>query len=286
MTLTAIPTQGWSFESWSGGPISGAENPIEGQFISEDSVEARFVEIEKFPLIATIVSHGAGIGGVVSLEPDKPGYLAGEVVRVLASPAVGWRFDGWSEDLSGTALIEQIVVEKPTQITAAFTQEGFELKTQIEGAGSGSISMTPDQPFYVYGQEVRVAAEADEGSVFEGWAEYRDAPSTFTLTIRESGTLTARFGLLGGEAVHSLEVITGGTGSGTVQVLPQKPLYATGAEVTLEAIPAPDSTFGGWGGDLSGNENPATIRLESTISIQAVFKKLGDFELFLPTVRR
>jgi len=58
---------------------------------------------------------------------------------------------------------------------------------------------------------------------------------------------------------------------GLVLLDPQKDGYQKNNIVTLTAVPSGDSVFAGWSGDLSGTENPATLRVGGNYSIVARF---------------
>ena len=75
---------------------------------------------------------------------------------------------------------------------------------------------------------------------------------------------------------YTLEVIISGTIMGsTVTIDPPGPEYTEPTTVTLTANNRGSEFFDGWGGDLSGNDNPATIYVdgEKTVYVQFV---LGD----------
>jgi len=60
--------------------------------------------------------------------------------------------------------------------------------------------------------------------------------------------------------------------SGTIS--PAGGTYSVGANVTLIATPANYYKFNGWGGDISGNTSPITIKMESNKSVVASFTKI------------
>lgn len=68
-----------------------------------------------FKLKTSVVGQGS-----VSINPDKPSYAAGETVTLTAAPAAGYRFSGWSGDLTGTANPAQITMTSAKTVTAAF----------------------------------------------------------------------------------------------------------------------------------------------------------------------
>ena len=58
---------------------------------------------------------------------------------------------------------------------------------------------------------------------------------------------------------------------GTVTGLKEN--YSDGEEVNITAGPAEDFEFVGWKGDVTGAENPVTVRMASDKNVTALFKK-------------
>lgn len=65
------------------------------------------------------------------------------------------------------------------------------------------------------------------------------------------------------------------TGPGTVNASPDQLDYDCNTEVTLDAVPDAGMTFGGWGGDASGMDNPLSVVLDGSKTITALFGQLG-----------
>jgi DMSO/TMAO reductase YedYZ molybdopterin-dependent catalytic subunit len=61
-------------------------------------------------------------------------------------------------------------------------------------------------------------------------------------------------------------------GNGTVTKDPDQETYASGTQVTITAIPAAGYEFTGWSGDLVSTDNPATVVMNSNMSITANFE--------------
>ena len=270
LRLTALPAQGWRFEGWSSAG-AGTLNPLEGQFATSDLVEARFVPLDQPSLTTSIVSNGEGEGGTVSRDPDKLNYFQGEIVRLVAEPTIGWQFDGWSGDLSGSMPVQDVTMTASTWVTATFSQARFPLNLRTAGLGSGSVDAVPDQESYVYGQSVRVVAEADSGSIFGGWVELNDAvTSTVMLTMTAPTTMTARF------EPQMVAVNTSTQGRGTVMVAPDASSYSYGETIAIRAQAEDGWIFVGWAGDIAGSEEILTIDLRADLTAIAVFEPLTE----------
>jgi len=74
---------------------------------------------------------------------------------------------------------------------------------------------------------------------------------------------------LGGIDIPLLTTNT--SGSGTITKEPDQATYDCNQEVLLTAVNDPGWEFSGWSGDLTGNDNPATIILDSRKSVTATF---------------
>jgi len=60
--------------------------------------------------------------GTVTLTPSSGPYTCGQQVQLVATPAVGWRFFSWSQDLNGSDLSKTITVSKKHDVTANFVR--------------------------------------------------------------------------------------------------------------------------------------------------------------------
>ncbi len=77
-----------------------------------------------------------------------------------------------------------------------------------DGRGHGRVLTEPAGPAFRFGQDVRLAAAPDLGSVFAGWAGAAGGTANPTaLTLFESATITATFGI-GGHGI-ALPLVVG-----------------------------------------------------------------------------
>jgi uncharacterized repeat protein (TIGR02543 family) len=60
-------------------------------------------------------------------------------------------------------------------------------------------------------------------------------------------------------------------GQGLITMEPAQQRYYLGDIVTLTAVPEPGWSFTGWGGDLSGTDNPAVITVNGNMAVTATF---------------
>ena len=70
---------------------------------------------------------------------------------------------------------------------------------------------------------------------------------------------------------YSLNTLTAGTGSGTIDKSPNQATYSPGSAVTLTAIASVGSVFTGWSGGLTGSTNPVSITINGNTTVTANF---------------
>jgi hypothetical protein len=110
--LTAVPSTGWSFDYWSG-DLTGSVNPTTILIDGDKAVTAAFTQNMYSLIVATV-------GGTVSYNNTGP-YYYGDVVELTAVPDLGWRFDHWSGDLTGSSNPNTIAMVGDRSVTAYFT---------------------------------------------------------------------------------------------------------------------------------------------------------------------
>jgi hypothetical protein len=74
-----------------------------------------------------------------------------------------------------------------------------------------------------------------------------------------------------GTPLFTISVQSDPNEGGTVRLDPQKSGYAKNNIVTVPASPATDMVFTGWGGALSGTQNPTTLRVSGNQIVIAHF---------------
>jgi uncharacterized repeat protein (TIGR02543 family) len=110
--LTASPTIGWSFATWSG-DASGTTNPTTVTMTSNKAVTAAFTQ-NVYTLSINVVGQGT-----VNLNNSGP-YHYGDHVQFTAVPAPGCSFDRWTEDLSGSTNPAVLTIVGESNVTAHF----------------------------------------------------------------------------------------------------------------------------------------------------------------------
>jgi uncharacterized repeat protein (TIGR02543 family) len=138
----------------------------------------------EYALTVDIVGQGS-----VIRSSDGP-YHLNDVVLLTAVADPGWTFTGWSE-CSGTDPCSVTMTGDKT-VTATFTQDEYTLEVVSE---HGTVTKSPEQTTYHYGDVVQLEAVPDADWEFTGWsggASGMDNP--ISVTIQGNTSITASYG--------------------------------------------------------------------------------------------
>ena len=125
VTVTAVPSAGYVFDSWSGqtnsengyqGITDVHQNPVTFQ-IGDDpdnnrEITANFIPSDLHCTLNAIVEPSSA--GSVGLQPAQPaeGYAVNESVRVFATAESGYVFSHWVGDVAGSENPRTILVSE------------------------------------------------------------------------------------------------------------------------------------------------------------------------------
>ena len=115
-TVTATPNDGYHFVSWSDGVLTAARTDT--NVTANINATATFaVNINTYAYTLTVTKVG---NGTVTLVPAGETYNYGTVVTLTATPAAGYTFTGWSDDLAGRTNPTTIIMDAGKTITATY----------------------------------------------------------------------------------------------------------------------------------------------------------------------
>jgi len=122
VSLEAVPKEGYVFAGWTG-TVSGDANPLSLVMERDQKLIAHF---ERKTYALNVQVQGAGR---VSEQVIRQGRLAdvyphGTLVRLTALPDSGWYFEKWEGAVSGSENPAEMVVDKPSEVTAVFQEDG------------------------------------------------------------------------------------------------------------------------------------------------------------------
>ncbi|MCB9137913.1 MAG: hypothetical protein H6642_06165 [Caldilineaceae bacterium] len=197
-------------------------------------------------------------------------FVDGQAVSLLADPAAGWRVARWSgtDYDAGTDLSNSLTMPR-RDASASVTYElkpiTYTLTTST--AGSGSLTVTPDQTRYDAGTEVTLTAAPASGWSFAGWSgDLTGTDNPVSLVMDEDKSVTATF--IEQSPCYTLQLLAEGEGATPVA----SPLnsddcndgaYHAGEDISLQAAPATGWEIAGW----SGTQNNASTSAQNTLQM-------------------
>ncbi|MEN3013100.1 MAG: InlB B-repeat-containing protein [Endomicrobiia bacterium] len=276
VTIAASAKSGYVFSGWSG-DLTGTQNPVTVLMDRNKTIVANFTQQSTTAYYTLTVNISPAAAGVV--VPSSGTYAAGTQLTLTATASSGYVFSHWSGDLTGTTNPAQITMDSNKVITANFTQQQvstYTLTVNINPLGGGTVLFNPPGGTYPAGTQVTLTAKANPGYVFNNWSGDASGNSASVSIVMDSNkTVTANFTQTGGGGgtTYTLLVSIEPSEAGTVSLNPAGGVYTAGTVVTLQAHPESGWVFEGWSGNLSGNQNPTTITMNSNKVVTANFTK-------------
>ena len=191
VTLRATPNIGWTFTGWSGA-LTSTELETQLTITGNAIVNATFTQ-DQYDVNVEIVSLGKeGVGGTVSLNPNKATFVYNEQVALSAQANTCWAFDHWEGDLSGNNQVELLTVTRDMNVKAVFKQKIHTLT--INKTGPGNVVIAPNLAQYYCGDSVTLTAVPAQNFFFTGWSgDLTGAQNPVTLTIEKNTIIGATF---------------------------------------------------------------------------------------------
>jgi uncharacterized membrane protein YphA (DoxX/SURF4 family) len=115
VTLEAVPAQGYRFVSWTGSEFDSASS-ITIYMNCNINIQANFSPV--IPIL-TLNTHGHG---TILPAPGEYPHPPGTVINLKATPDKGWKFNGWTPNVSDPKSAEtSLTLNSDTQVTAGFS---------------------------------------------------------------------------------------------------------------------------------------------------------------------
>lgn len=260
LNLQAIENPGWGFGGWQGA-LSGTQISQTLTMDQDRSVTAVFEPLA-YTLDVVVVGNGR-----VGQTPLQTTYAYDDLVALNATAETGWRFSGWSGDLTSSNTAESVTIDGNKMITATFTQDSYTVATNV--SGNGSVVVSPEQAGYVYGDVVSVVAVPDPGYRLQSWSgDLSGDGAGQSLTMDGNKSVTAVF------ATETYSVTTDVVGSGSILVEPVQPTYSYGDVISVTAVPSDTWQFTNWTLGLSGITATQSLTVTGNTNLQAVFEPI------------
>ena len=184
------------------GPLS-ASNSLVGTFYQLSPVRA----LPGGQYIVTGMRDANGTG-VVAWSARSPG-LTGQVAEPDALFGTVDNNTMRTTDKSFSPLLQQLAVGRPKENKVTVMYLAWPLTVTVEGTGSGSIAVTPEQDYWPagaitstttlsarIGKTITLTATADPGSVFAGWSGACTGTGDCVVTADAAKDVTATFNIV------------------------------------------------------------------------------------------
>jgi hypothetical protein len=273
VVLRATPIAGSRFVNWTGGVCNGSTNascsfsiPAANVLVSPNFKDVTALTLNKVGA-GTVVSTPAGISCGTACTTASFDFARGILVKLTPTTPLGWSFDGFTGDCSGTTC--SLDASAPTaMVNASFSIQHRRLTVTVVGNGAvgglgGPCDMgsTPCVVDFDYGTRVPLTPTAAPGQRFVGWSQECAGAGACSPLMTANHSVTAKF------TQFTLTVTKQGTSTGTITATGINcgtdctEVYPPGTVVTLtRSAPTTGRTFH-WGDDCAFRGTNATCTL-------------------------
>ena len=220
--------------------------------------KTRYHEADYWSNFTDLRNDGASYTIVLSTDIEKGSvsggglYEDGEIVRISATPKVGYLFARWSD--GNTENPRKITVESELSLTAEFTAV-CRLSVLSNDATMGTVKGSGE---YAESTIVILSALPNEGFQLARWNDGR-TENPRPVTVMEDTELTAEF-----LPLHSLSV----TADATTGIVEGSGEYAEGTVVILSALPNEGFQFARWNDGNTENPRPVTVMEDTELTAE------------------
>ena len=217
--------------------------------------------------------------GEVLKSPSDSTYPIGSRVVLTAVPALGWKFDGWSGDLTGLSNPDTVMMDTVKNITATFSEIPAGLyEIRIHTVGTGTVVTDPAGPYFASGSTVTLLAKPDWDSKLDSWSgDLTGSDTSVTISMDGHKSVTATF-----RKLKTCLLNVRPLSHGSVTLDPSRGTYVEGSEVQITAVPETGWEFHEWLGDVNGTASSTAVTVNSDLDVRPVFRLIGgglqDFE--------
>jgi|GEM_PF-423573 len=147
--------------------------------------------------------------GSLTLDPPGGTYAWDTEVTLTAVCGLGYAFDHWSGDLSGTTNPTTIIMDADKTVTANFSEVNYTLTMAVVGDGAADPAVGDHT--YLEGTVVNITATPETGWYFVNWTGDVAHPycAATTVTVDSDKTITANFSEMGAATIWVYHVTYG-----------------------------------------------------------------------------
>ncbi len=214
--------------------------------------------------------------GSIILSPPGGAYAPGTTVKITAKGDLGFAFNSWNGDLSGSQNPFTILMDTDKSISAEFVVTPTYSLTAT--STFGSVTLNPAGGVYNSGYEVSLTPNKVFGYKFSHWSGDLAGSAVPGMIIMNSNkSVKANY-----VAVNTYKV-TGNFKNGIIIMNPAGGVYEEGTVVTITAKPDFGYKFTGWSGGISDTQNPVSFVMNADKNITANFDFVGNEKIVFAT---
>ena len=241
--LTATADNGYHFSGWGDG---NSDNPR--TFTAAEALNLT----PSFAINTYTVSVGVENGTVTGAGD----YTHGQTATLTATPAQGYEFAGWSDEVTDNP--RQIQVTQNISIRAIIISEGEHVYAiRVGTPQNGTIT---GDGLYIVGRTATLEAIPSAGYHFVGWGD-GNTDNPRQIVVSADMSLTPTF------AIDTYAVTATAVGSGTVSGGGE---FTFGQQATITATPDDGFHFVGW--NDGGTDNPRKFLVTADSALTATFE--------------
>lgn len=252
-------------------------------------------DIDRFTLSVSKSGSGSVISEPAGIDCGKncsARFDDGTDVTLVAAPAEGYSFTGWSGACKGTEPC-RVKLTSNKSVSAKFLQSAtYSIKVSRTASRGGLVTSSPEgircgakerACTFAFGKDasVTLTATAETGYAFKNWSgcPQPNGPVCNVTLQNPKTTIKPRFAAL---PKYTLELRK--TRDGSVSTTPTglncgnnkkscSAKFVTGTVVTLTAVPVTGKTFTGWGGEsCAGSAPTCTLLMDRKKTVRAEFQ--------------
>ncbi|MCW9714268.1 hypothetical protein LQ318_15275 [Aliifodinibius salicampi] len=204
-----------------------------------------------------------------STTPADTSIEEGKQLSLSADANEKYLFTHWSGDVDSTSTNPlSITIDQSYSITANFKIKSYELAINTDGQGVVHEEVLEEKSKdYNHGTIVKLTADPSNHWQFLEWqGAETGAQNPLEITMDKKMEISAVFE----RKSYPLNIST--SGEGDVSLDPNQVEYKYEKSVELTANPPNGWSFSRWKGDYSGQENPVSLSIDSSMSVTAIFE--------------
>jgi acetyl esterase/lipase len=241
------------------GKVKGPLPEPDGVILTKDAGKVRHT-----------VAIAPSANGHVILDPPGGVYDAFTLVRALAMPDAGFRFEGWKSSGENPAHFD-MTREVSIEPVFAPVDPAKTFKLDVSGTTHGSVTLDPSGGTYSAGTVVKLVPHPDKNYTFLAWAgDMRETLAPGYICMTGDRKVSAVFVPADNAPRHDLKLRKSEGGSIVPSV--QWSTFVEGDSLKLAGRPDPGFRFEAWTDALSGSDNPAKLVMDAPKTVGADFE--------------